>query len=194
MRNQWCNTRRERPSYTSKPWQDTWEPKGRTQQVSSRPRSAPLGPARPRSAPLGHSRSRSAPLDPARPRSAPFGPPRPLSAPPLTRPGAGGCPTPRPSLWRSSDTSGWGVSSLPFDASDSTANSRSRDLVDAADHWKREVLFLFLLLLLSCACGVPSPSYPWSPVTSHLAIPRPLPPAQINSVVVRGPGSSFLWM
>ena len=48
MRNQWCNTRRERPSCTSKPWQDTWEPKGRTQQVSSWPGSAcSLGPSRP---------------------------------------------------------------------------------------------------------------------------------------------------
>ena len=75
MSNQWCNTRLEKPSCTSKPWQDTWEAKGRTQQVSSWPSSAPL-------------------------------------ARPLTLPGAGLCPTPLPSLWHSSDTNGWGVSSL----------------------------------------------------------------------------------
>ena len=90
MRNQWCNTRRERPSSTSKPWQDTWEPKGRTQQVSARPH--------------------------------PWEACVLCSAPPC------------------SDTKGWGVSGLPLD---STANSRSLDLVGAANHWKHEVLVCF---------------------------------------------------
>ena len=89
MSNQWCNTRLEKPSCTSKPWKDTWWPKGRTQQVSSCPSSALLG---------------STPHTPRR---------RHVSYPaPLTCPGAGVCLMPRPSLWHSSDTNGWGVSSL----------------------------------------------------------------------------------
>jgi len=86
MRNQWCNTRQERPSCTSKPWQDNWEPKGRTQQVSSWPGWAPL----------------------AGPLTLPGGALCPTPRP--SRPGACVCPTPLPSLWHSSDTNGWGVS------------------------------------------------------------------------------------
>ena len=128
MRNQWCNTRGERPSCTSKPWQDTWEAKGRTQQVSSWPSSAPL-------------------------------------ARPLTLPGAGLCPTPLPSLWHSSDTNGWGVSRPRFDASDSTANSRSWDLVGAVDHWKCQVLvFVFVVKLL-----LSDPLSSLSVVSSHFS-------------------------
>ena len=60
-------------NYWTKLTHQSRKPKGRIQQVSSRPRSASLSPARPHSAPLGHSRSRSAPLGPARPPSAPLG-------------------------------------------------------------------------------------------------------------------------
>ena len=144
---------RERPSCTSKPWQDTWEPKGRTQQVSSWPSSAPL----------------------ARPLTLPGAGLCPTSRP--WRPGACVCPTPLPSLWHSSDTNGWGVSRPPLDASNSTANSRSWRLIGAVDHWKCQVLvFVFVVKL-----RLSDPLSSLSVVSSHFSPPySPTPSSSPN--------------
>ena len=150
MRNQWCNTRQERPSCTSKPWQDDWEPKGRTQQVSSWPGWAPL--ARPLTLPGGGLCPTFAlPLTPRRMRVA-YAPPLAVAF-----------------FWHQ-----W-LRSLAssLDASDSTANSRSWDLVGAVDHWKCQVLVFVFVVKLRLSDTLSSLSV----VSSHFSPPYSLTPS-----------------
>ena len=109
---------------------------------------------------------------------------------PLTHRGAGVGPTPRPSLWHSSDTNGWGVSSLCFVPSDSTASSWSRDLVGAADHWKPEVLFcLFIFVVVKLRLWRPLSSL--SVVSCHFAPRYSLTPSSSPNWINRLISSSF---
>ena len=137
------------------------------------------------------------PLVPDRPPSAPLSPAGPCSAPPLTCPGAGMCPILCPSLTQGQECAlppapRCGILLIPM-AEESPVSALSQAILQPIPQMEtwwvrpttgnlRSFFVCSFLLLLSCACGVPSPPYPWSPVTSHLAIPWPLPPAQIELI------------